>query len=119
MLPEAGQPAGGCRFRRLPIVVVVEDGEQRRRRNAARQALHAAHLPQRGPRPAWAPKRDAEAKGYDVFHDVFHGEGTQRGVLRSGEPLLRVAEANSLRVRDGQAQWVWWLLPKTQPAPWR
>jgi hypothetical protein len=54
-----------------------------------------------------------------VFHDVFHGEGTQRGVLRSGEPLLRVAEANSLRVRDGQAQWVWWLLPKTQPAPWR
>jgi len=30
---------------------------------------------------------------------VFHGKVTQRGLLRSGEPLLRVAEAKSVRVR--------------------
>ncbi len=52
-------------------------------------------------RPAWGtPEGDAEAKGYDAFH----GEVTQRGLLRSGEPLLRVAEARSVRVRDGRAQ---------------
>ena len=52
-------------------------------------------------RPAWGtPEGDAEAKGYDGFHD----EVTQRGVFRSGEPLLRVAEAKSVKVRDGRAQ---------------
>jgi hypothetical protein len=35
---------------------------------------------------------------------VFHGKVTQRGLLRSGKPLLRVAEANSVRVRDGRTQ---------------
>jgi len=52
-------------------------------------------------RPAWGtPEGDAEAKGYDAFH----GEVTQRDVFRGGEPLLRVAEAKSVRVRDGSAQ---------------
>jgi hypothetical protein len=52
-------------------------------------------------RPAWGtPEGDAEAKGYDQFH----GEVTQRGVLRGGEPLLRVAEATSVRVRNGDVQ---------------
>jgi hypothetical protein len=100
MLPEAGQPAGGCRFRRFPIVVVVEDGEQRRQAERSAPCASCASTPTRPPAGPGPPERDAEAKGYDVFH----GEGTQRGVLRSGEPLLRVAEANSLRVRDGRAQ---------------
>jgi hypothetical protein len=65
-------------------------------------------------RPAWGPPKGRRGKGYDVFH----AKVTQRGLLRSGEPLLRVAEAKSVRVRDGRTQWVW-LLPKTQPAPWR
>jgi hypothetical protein len=52
-------------------------------------------------RPAWGtPEGDTEAKGYDAFH----GEVTQRGLLRGGDPLLRVAEANSVRVRDGRTQ---------------
>ena len=52
-------------------------------------------------RPAWGtPKGDAEAKGYDAFY----GEVTQRGVLRGGDPLLRVAEAKTVRVRDGRPQ---------------
>ena len=52
-------------------------------------------------RPAWGtPEGDAEAKGYDAFH----GEVTQRGVFRSGEPLLRVADATSVRVRNGTTQ---------------
>ena len=39
-------------------------------------------------RPQWGtPEGDAEAKGYNDFH----GEVTQRGILRGGEPLLRVA----------------------------
>ena len=51
-------------------------------------------------RPAWGtPEGDAEAKAYEEFH----GEITRRG-LQSGEPLLRVAEAKSVRVRDGKAQ---------------
>jgi len=49
-------------------------------------------------RPAWGTAEgDAEAKGYDAFY----GEVTQRGVLRGGDPLLRAAEAKSVRVRDG------------------
>jgi hypothetical protein len=52
-------------------------------------------------RPAWGtPEGDAEFKGYDAFH----GEVTKRGVLRGGDPLLRVAEAKSVRVRDGRTQ---------------
>jgi hypothetical protein len=52
-------------------------------------------------RPQWGtPEGDAEAKGYNDFH----GEVTQRGVLRGGEPLLRVADATSVRVRNGDAQ---------------
>ncbi len=52
-------------------------------------------------RPEWGtPEGDAEAKGYNAFH----GEVTQRGVLRGGEPLLRVAEATSVRVRDHKVQ---------------
>jgi hypothetical protein len=51
-------------------------------------------------RPAWGtPEGDAEAKEYDDFH----GEVSRRG-LQSGEPLLRVADAKSVRVRDGMAQ---------------
>ena len=51
-------------------------------------------------RPAWGtPEGDAEAKAYEEFH----GEITRRG-LQSGEPLLRVAEAKSVRVRDGKMQ---------------
>jgi hypothetical protein len=52
-------------------------------------------------RPAWGtPEGDAEAKGYDAFFE----ELTRRGALQSGEPLLRVAEAKSVRVRDGRTQ---------------
>jgi hypothetical protein len=52
-------------------------------------------------RPQWGtPEGDAEAKGYNDFH----AEITERGVLRGGEPLLRVAEATSVRVRNGDAQ---------------
>jgi hypothetical protein len=52
-------------------------------------------------RPAWGtPEGDAEIKAYDDFH----GEVTQRGVLRGGDPLLRVAEAKSVRVRNGGAK---------------
>jgi hypothetical protein len=43
---------------------------------------------------------DGPAKGYDAFH----GEVTQRGVFRGGDPLLRVADAKSVRVRDGRTQ---------------
>ena len=70
-------------------------------------------------RPAWGtPEGDAEAKAYEAFHS----EITRRG-LQSGEPLLRVAEAESVRVRDGKMQ-----APTArrsnaqpgsqQPAPW-
>jgi hypothetical protein len=52
-------------------------------------------------RPAWGtPEGDAEAKGYDDFYS----EVNQRGVFRGGEPLPRVADATSVRVRDGDAQ---------------
>ena len=52
-------------------------------------------------RPAWGtPEGDAEARGYDGFH----AEITRRGLFQSGEPLLRVAEARSVRVRDGRVQ---------------
>jgi hypothetical protein len=52
-------------------------------------------------RPQWGtPEGDAEAKGYDDFH----GEVTQRGVFRAGEPLQRVADATSVRVRNGDAR---------------
>jgi hypothetical protein len=51
-------------------------------------------------RPAWGtPEGDAEAEGYNAFH----GEVTGRGVFQSGEPLLRVADAKSVRVRNGSA----------------
>jgi hypothetical protein len=51
-------------------------------------------------RPAWGtPEGDTEAKGYDEFY----AEVTKRGVLRGGDPLLRVAEAKSVQVRDGGA----------------
>jgi hypothetical protein len=52
-------------------------------------------------RPQWGtPAGDAEAKGYDDFH----GEVTKRGVFRGGEPLQRVADATSVRVRNGDTQ---------------
>jgi hypothetical protein len=52
-------------------------------------------------RPAWgSPEGDAEAKGYDAFH----GEVTKRGVFRGGDPLLRVADAKHVRVRNGSTQ---------------
>jgi hypothetical protein len=52
-------------------------------------------------RPEWGtPEGDAEAKGYDAFH----GEVTELGVFRGGEPLLRVEDATSVRVRDGNVQ---------------
>ena len=101
MLPEAGQPAGGCRFGVSQIIVVVEDGEQRRQEERSARRCMLLIDSNEAARPAGgAPERDAEAKGYDVFH----AKGTQRGVLRSGEPLLRVAAANRVRVRDGRAQ---------------
>jgi hypothetical protein len=52
-------------------------------------------------RPAWGtPEGDADARGYDGFH----AEITRRGLFQSGEPLLRVAEARSVKVRDGRVQ---------------
>ena len=49
-------------------------------------------------RPAWGtPEGDAEIKGYNEFHGVV----TERGVMRGGDPLLRVADAKSVSVRDG------------------
>ena len=52
-------------------------------------------------RPQWGtPAGDAEAKGYDDFH----GEVTKRGLFRGGEPLQRVADATSVRVRNGDTQ---------------
>ena len=52
-------------------------------------------------RPAWGtPEGDAEIKGYNDFGDEING----RGVFQSGEPLLRVADAKSVRVRGGKAQ---------------
>jgi hypothetical protein len=52
-------------------------------------------------RPAWGtPEGDAEAKGYNDFWE----ELTERDLLRGGDPLLRVAEARSVRVRDGESQ---------------
>ena len=52
-------------------------------------------------RPRWGtPQGDAEAKGYNEFH----GEVTERGVFRAGEPLQRVADATSVRVRNGDTQ---------------
>jgi hypothetical protein len=51
-------------------------------------------------RPAWgSPEGDAEFKAYNDFY----AELTNRGVFRGGDPLLRVAEAKSVRVRDGSA----------------
>jgi hypothetical protein len=52
-------------------------------------------------RPSWGtPEGDAEAKGYDDFYS----EVNQRGVFRGGEPQQRVADATSVRVRNGDAQ---------------
>ena len=52
-------------------------------------------------RPQWGTAQgDAEAKGYNEFH----GEVTLRGVFRAGEPLQRVADATSVRVRNGDTQ---------------
>jgi hypothetical protein len=83
------------------IIVVVEDGEQRRQEDLrARRCMLLIDTTRPPGRPGGTAEGDAEAKGYDVFH----GEGTQRGVLRSGEPLLRVAAAKSVRVRDGRTQ---------------
>jgi hypothetical protein len=49
-------------------------------------------------RPAWGtPEGDAEAEGYNALH----GELSQAGVIRGGDPLLRVADAKSVQVRDG------------------
>ena len=43
------------------------------------------------------PRRRRRKQGYDDFH----GEVTNRGVFRGGEPLQRVADATSVRVRNG------------------
>ena len=52
-------------------------------------------------RPAWGtPEGDAEYKAYDAFH----GEVTKRDVFRGGDPLVRVAEAKSVRVRNRGSQ---------------
>jgi hypothetical protein len=52
-------------------------------------------------RPEWGtPEGETEAKEYDAFH----GELAQRGVFQSGEPLRRIAEAKSVRVRDGKTR---------------
>ena len=52
-------------------------------------------------RPQWGtPAGDAEAQGYNDLH----GELTQRGVFRAGEPLQRVADATSVRVRNGDTK---------------
>src|SRR6266511_4289715 len=44
--------------------------------------------PNEAARPAWDRRRGRRGEG---GYDVFHGEGAQRGVVRSGEPLLRVS----------------------------
>ena len=52
-------------------------------------------------RPQWGtPAGDAEAQRYNDLH----GELTQRGVFRAGEPLQRVADATSVRVRNGDTK---------------
>jgi hypothetical protein len=52
-------------------------------------------------RPAWGtPEGELEAKGYDAFYE----ELTSRDLLRGGDPVLRDAEARSVRVRDGKVQ---------------
>jgi hypothetical protein len=85
----------------VPLVVVVRrrwspaEGKERAMRYVLLIYTNEAD------RPGWGtPEGDAEAKGYDAFY----GEVTQRGVLRGGDPLLRVAEARSVRVRDGRTE---------------
>jgi hypothetical protein len=52
-------------------------------------------------RPAWGtPAGDAEFQAYNEFF----AEVSKRGVLRGGDPLLRVADAKSVQVRDGQTR---------------
>jgi hypothetical protein len=50
-------------------------------------------------RPAWGtPEGDAEAEGYNTLH----AELTHADVIRGGDPVLRVAEAKSVQVRNGE-----------------
>jgi hypothetical protein len=50
-------------------------------------------------RPAWGtPEGDAEAEGYNTLH----AELSQSGVIRGGDPVLRVADAKSVQVRGGE-----------------
>jgi hypothetical protein len=84
------------------IVVGGEHGEKRRPTGRERAMRYTLLIyTNEADRPAWGtPEGDAEAKGYDEFY----GEVTRRGVLRGGEPLLRVSEATSVRVRNGDVQ---------------
>jgi hypothetical protein len=83
-----------------PIVVLIETAGSAGSGKGARMRYGLLIYTNEADRPAWGtPDGDAEAKGYDAFY----GEVTKRGVLRAGDPFLRVAEAKSVRVRDGRA----------------
>ncbi|MET0694891.1 MAG: YciI family protein [Propionibacteriaceae bacterium] len=103
-VPHSAGPAVGlaCRFRRSLIVGGVRtatSADQSRRERTMRYTLLI--YTNEADRPQWGtPAGDAEIKGYDDFH----GEVTKRGVLRGGEPLQRVADATSVRVRNGDTQ---------------
>jgi hypothetical protein len=83
------------------IVVLIETAGSAGSGKGARMRYGLLIYTNEADRPVWGtPDGDAEAKGYDAFY----GEVTKRGVLRAGDPFLRVAEAKSVRVRDGRAQ---------------
>jgi hypothetical protein len=106
LLPSLRHAAGwyglACRFRRSLIVGEVRtarSADQKRRERTMRYTLLI--YTNEADRPQWGtPAGDAEVKGYDDFH----GEVTKQGVLRGGEPLQRVADATSVRVRNGDTQ---------------
>jgi hypothetical protein len=98
----AGAEAPALSIPALPERRCGEDGDQRRPARRERAVRYTLLIyTNEADRPAWGtPEGDAEAKGYNDCH----GEVTQRGVLRGGEPLLRVAAATSVRVRNGSTQ---------------
>jgi hypothetical protein len=98
----AGAEAPALSIPALPDRRCGEDGDQRRPTRRERAMRYTLLIyTNEADRPEWGtPEGDAEAKGYNDFH----GEVTQRGVLRGGEPLLRVAAATSVRVRNGSTQ---------------
>jgi hypothetical protein len=52
-------------------------------------------------RPAWGtPEGDAEFQEYGALQ----GEMIEGGMFKSGDPFLRVAEAKSIEIRDGETR---------------